>query len=215
MLAAGRIIGITALIIIYAVLVHYVNATGQAAGLGAVLAIMPILLIGLTMACNRKSRFAGLVLLAITLIASWSSWPSIREHSSYIFWLEDVSIMLILLVSFGRTLLHERTPLCLTFARMVHGPLQPEHERYARQVTVAWVIFFGLMATTSTLLFFLAPLASWSVFANFLTLPLVALMFIAEFMVRRRVLTDLPPSHILDAVRAYLQNRASAKSSSP
>jgi hypothetical protein len=43
---------------------------------------------------------------------------------------------------------------------------------------------------------------------NFLTLPLVALMFMVEFMVRRRVLADLPTGHILDAVRAYLNNSA-------
>lgn len=215
MLAAARITGIAALIIIYAVLVHYVNATGQATALGAVLAITPILLIGLTMAYNHSSRLAGLVLLAITLAAGWAGWSLIRDHSAYIFWLEDTSVMLILLATFGRTLLHNRTPLCVTFARMVHGPLLPAHEHYARQVTVAWVIFFGLMATTSTLLFFLAPLASWSIFANFLTLPLVALMFIAEFIVRHQVLTDLPPGHILDAVRAYLQSQAGAKSSSP
>src|SRR5436305_12687031 len=149
MLAVARVTGIAALIIIYAVLVHYVNATGQASGLGAVLAIIPLLLIGLTMACSRGSRLAGLVLLAVTLIASWAGWPLIRNHSAYIFWLEDASVMLILLATFGRTLLHGHTPLCVAFARMVHGPLLPVHERYARQVTIAWVIFFGLMATVS------------------------------------------------------------------
>ncbi|MGZ8252126.1 MAG: hypothetical protein ACXWT7_07260, partial [Methylophilaceae bacterium] len=96
---------------------------------------------------------------------------------------------------------------CVHFAEMINGgALPPEHERYARYVTVAWVIFFALMLLTSTLLFFLAPLATWSIFVNFLTLPLVALMFVLEFMVRRRVLVALPSGHILDAVRAYLRN---------
>jgi uncharacterized membrane protein len=59
------------------------------------------------------------------------------------------------------------------------------------------------MALASTLLFFLAPLVTWSVFANFLTLPLVALMFIGEYWIRRRVLPEMRHMHILDAVRAF------------
>ena len=94
----------------------------------------------------------------------------------------------------------------------MHAPLTPQHELYARQVTVAWTLFFAAMALTSTLLFFLAPLASWSVFANFLTLPLVALMFIAEYWVRRWVLPDMQDAHILDALRAYRNSSASARS---
>jgi len=81
--------------------------------------------------------------------------------------------------------------------------LTPQHEIYARQVTVAWTLFFAVMVLISTVLFFLAPLATWSVFANFMIFPLVALMFLAEYLVRRRVLPNLPNSNILDAVRAF------------
>jgi uncharacterized membrane protein len=89
---------------------------------------------------------------------------------------------------------------------MVHGPLSPVHERYARQVTVAWVIFFSVLAVISTSLFFLAPLTVWSVYANFMVLPLVALMFVAEYLVRRRLLSDTSHGHILDAVNACLKS---------
>jgi uncharacterized membrane protein len=68
-------------------------------------------------------------------------------------------------------------------------------------------LFFAAMTLASTLLFFLAPLAAWSVFANFLTLPLVALMFIAEYGVRRWALPDMRHMHILDAVRAFTNAR--------
>ena len=68
-------------------------------------------------------------------------------------------------------------------------------------------VFFATMAIVSSLLFFLAPLAVWSAFVNFLTLPLVALMFVAEFLVRRRVLAETSGAP-LDALRAYL-NRSS------
>jgi uncharacterized membrane protein len=96
-----------------------------------------------------------------------------------------------------------RQPLCARFAEAVHAPLTPQHEVYARQVTVAWTLFFAAMALASTLLFFLAPLTTWSVFANFLTLPLVVLMFIAEYWVRRWALPDMQHAHFLSAVRAF------------
>jgi len=70
------------------------------------------------------------------------------------------------------------------------------------------VVFFAMIILASTLLFFLAPLVIWSFFVNFLTLPLVALMFIGEFLLRRRLLTDLPSGHVLDAVHAYLNKSA-------
>jgi len=85
----------------------------------------------------------------------------------------------------------------------VHAPLTPQHEIYARQVTVAWTLFFAVMALVSSLLFFLARWLHGPVFANFLTLPLVALMFVAEYWVRRWVLPDVRHTHILDAVRAF------------
>jgi uncharacterized membrane protein len=64
------------------------------------------------------------------------------------------------------------------------------------------------MALTSTLLFFLGPVMSWSVFDHFLTLPLIALMFIGEYWVRRRALPDMQHVHILDAVRAFRNTSA-------
>jgi uncharacterized membrane protein len=212
MLEAMRIVrglSITVMIVIYAVLVHHVNASGQASTLGAVLALMPIFLLIITVAVKATSRVAGISLLLIGGIASWLAWPFIKQHTGFVFWMQDIGLLLVLLMTFGWTLQKDRKPLCVHFAEMINGEALPaEHERYAHKVTVAWVAFFAMMIITSTLLFFMAPLATWSIFVNFLTLPLVALMFMVEFMVRRRVLADLPTGHILDAVRAYLNNSA-------
>lgn len=196
------------LIVLYAVLVHHVNASGQATALGAVLVILPFIGIGITLALNASSRLAGVLLLIATLAAAWWQWGLIKSHTGFIFWMQDVSLLSLLLLTFGRTLFAGSVPLCVQFAKMLHGELTPEHERYAHQVTVAWTLFFAIMIVISSLLFFLAPLAIWSIFVNFMTLPLVGLMFLAEFLVRRRVLSNLPPSHILDAVRAYLNRSA-------
>ncbi len=204
-----RGLGIIIMIVTYAVLVHHVNTSGQASILGAILALAPIFLLAITFAWKAASRLIGISSLLIFCIVSWLVWPFIRQHTGLIFWMQDISLMLVLLMTFSRTLQHGRKPLCVHFAEIINGgALPPEHERYAHRVTVAWVAFFAMIIITSTLLFFWAPLATWSIFVNFLTLPLVALMFIVEFMVRRRVLADLPAGRMLDAVRAYLNHSA-------
>ncbi|HSI28007.1 MAG: hypothetical protein ACAH05_07830, partial [Methylophilus sp.] len=173
-----------------------------------VLALTPLLLIAFVFSINLDSRLLSVSFILLVLIASWWALPLIKQHTSLIFWLQDIGLMLMLLITFARTLLAGRKPLCVGFAEIMNGgPLPAEHERYTYHVTIAWVIFFGLMIVISTVLFLLAPLTTWSFFVNFLTLPLVALMFIAEYLIRRSVLTDLPTGNVLDAVRAYMDSR--------
>jgi uncharacterized membrane protein len=196
-------LGIAALAIGYPLLAHYTNESAHSGNLGALVAIAPVVLIALVLAWRSPRRFIMLGVLVLLCIALWAGWSALEQHFGLVYWLQHVGLQLILFMTFGRTLIAGRQPLCTRFAQAVHAPLTPRHEIYARQVTVAWTLFFAAMALASTLLFFLAPLATWSVFANFLTLPLVAFMFIAEYWVRRWVLPDMRHTHILDAVRAY------------
>lgn len=201
----ARGLGITAVIVMYALLVHHVNTLDQASVLGATLALAPIFMLVVTYAWKAKSRLVSVCSLLILIVASWLVWPFIKQHTGLIFWMLDLGLMLALAMTFGLTLLPGRKPLCVYFAEIINGgTLPPAHESYARYVTIAWVVFFAIIGITSTVLFFLASLTTWSFFVNFLTLPLVALMFLAEFMLRRRLLTDLPTGHVLDAVHAYL-----------
>jgi uncharacterized membrane protein len=196
-------LGLAALVIGYPLLAHYTNESAHSGNLGALVAIAPVVLIALALAWRSSRRVIMLGLLVLLCIALWAGWSALENHFGLVYWLQHVGLQLILFMTFGRTLIAGRQPLCTRFAQAVHAPLTPRHEIYARQVTVAWTLFFAAMALASTLLFFLAPMATWSVFANFLTLPLVALMFIAEYWVRRWVLPDMRHTHILDAVRAY------------
>lgn len=201
----ARGLGVTAIIVIYAVLVHHVNSLGQASNLGATLALAPIFLLVIAYACKVESRMASSCAILILCAISWLVWPLIKQHTELVFWMLDIGLMLALSLTFGLTLLPGRKALCVHFAEIINGGmLPPEHESYARKVTMAWVVFFLMIIIISTLLFFLAPLTIWSFFVNFLTLPLVALMFLGEYMLRRRLLTDLPTGHVLDAVHAYL-----------
>ena len=202
MAGIARGLGIATLVIGYALLVHYTNESPRHASLGAVVSIVPLALIAAVFAWHSPHRALMLGLLAVLCVGLWAGWGMLERHFGLVNWLQHVGWQLVLFAMFGRTLLAGRQPLCTRFANAIHAPLTARQEIYTRQVTVAWTMFFAVMALVSTLLYFLASLAAWSVFANMLTLPLVALMFIVEYGVRKRVLPDMH-THILDAVRAF------------
>ncbi len=206
---------IAVVVIGYPLLAHYTNEPSHDPSLGAVVAVTPVLLIALVLAWKSAHRPVMLGIVAVSCLALAAAWRVLENHFDLVYWLQNIGMQLILFMTFGRTLIAGRQPLCTRFAVALYGPISPEHEIYTRQVTLAWALFFAAMALVSTLLFFLAPLALWSVFANFLTLPLVALMFVAEFTIRRSVLPDIGHMHILDALRAYRNDSAQTGQSSP
>lgn len=112
---------------------------------------------------------------------------------------------------FGRSLVAERRPLVTVFASLLHEHMTAALLVYTRRVTVAWTLFFMAMVVLSLLLFLFAPIEVWSLFANLLTWPLVALMFVAEYFVRQRVLPATERTGFFAAVQAYRSHRAGMK----
>ena len=203
-----RAAAIIALIGGYTALAHHTNTTPGYETLGSMIALAPFALAALTLAWRSPRRSPMLALVALAFTALWLAWPSIEHHYSRIYWLEHAGTQLILCLVFARTMAAGREPMCSYFARTVHGPLTPVMLRYTRLVTAAWVMFFGAMAAGSTLLFVLAPLNIWSAFANFFTLPLTCLMFIAEFEARRHARLDMQKVSIFAAVQAVWKSKA-------
>jgi uncharacterized membrane protein len=112
-------------------------------------------------------------------------------------------IYISLLVTFGLTLRPGHEALITTMARKMHGngegEIPPQLAEYTRRVTLAWCCFFAMQLSLSVSLFCFAPLVAWSFFVNILDIPLVALMFAAEYLVRLRCLDD-PPRHSLPVI---------------
>jgi len=198
----GRRTGIVALGAGYAVLAHYTN-TAHTETLGTLLALSPFAIVAGARAWQARHRGLMLTLFGLACGAVFLSWNALAHHYSYIYWMEHAGTQLALGLWFGSTLRTGREPLCTHFARALHGALSSEIEHYTRQVTMAWTVFFGLMSASSTLIFFAAPLSAWSAFANFCTAPLIGLMFIAEYAVRRLLHPRMEHAHILDAVKAF------------
>lgn len=198
-----RGVAIALLVMIYSLLAHYTHQSAARAELGIVVALAPVVVIALLLAWHSAQRIAMLILVGLAVLVLRWQWTTLTQHVGLMYWLQYTSMQIMLFVMFARTLVGGRKPLCTHFAEIVHAPLSPSHVIYARQVTVAWSAFFLAMALTSTALFFWAPINTWSIFVNFLTWPLVGLMFVAEYGVRRWRLPELRHTHLLDAIRAY------------
>jgi len=204
----ARRMALIALAIGYALLAHHTNTTAKNELLGTSLALAPIMIASLTMAWHSKQRAKALLLLFVAGGTLLLSWKSVEHHFSVIYWIEHAGTELLLCFAFARTLRQGKEPLCAYFARMVHGSLTPDIARYTRQITQAWAMFFGAMALSSTLLFHFGPLTTWSLFANFFTGPLIACMFVAEYVARRLLLPDVEHQPILAAVKLFWKSPA-------
>jgi uncharacterized membrane protein len=196
---AGLVIG-------YALLANYTNLNPSAKPLGAVLAIAPPLALGVGLAWRSSYRLISLASAALIAALIVLYWQVLERNFPLVYLLEDLGFYVLLSLTFARSLASGRVPLCTYWADLVHGPLPPVVARYTRNTTVAWAVFFALIAATSLALYVYAPLRVWSAFSYFVTFPLVVLMFVGEYAVRRRVLPPLHRSGLWDSVRVYLDS---------
>jgi uncharacterized membrane protein len=206
---------VVALFVAYPILAHLVAAAPPTAHLGVVaFAVAPLVAALALVGGHAGWRIA--TLLACTgcgvLLVLYSE--VVGRNLGLVYFIQTTCTNAALAIVFGRTLKASREPLCTRFARMVRGPLDPPVARYTRQVTLAWTIFFVAMLLVSIVLYALAPIGVWSTFANLLTMPLVALMFIVEYAIRIRTFPDLPHKPILASLRAY-RNSPGAKAAPP
>jgi len=213
--AAARVTLAVAAVAAWQIGAHFAVATPGAHGFGLAMALVPPLVIALAAAARSPRRAWLLPLWALIALALWLARAPLAHHFEWGLYLEHVSFNLAMALLFGRTLAVRRVPLCTQFAAMIHGGTPtPAVARYTREITLAWTLFFLAIAGVSTLMFAFAPIVAWSTFANYLALPLVAVMFVAEHACRRFALPDEPRAGMLDAIRAYRQaTQAHAKHS--
>jgi uncharacterized membrane protein len=98
--------------------------------------------------------------------------------------LPHAATYLFLLWFFGRTLIPGKDALITSVARRFHGTLPDYMESYTRRLTASWCLFFAGQLAGSVLLLGFASLSTWSFFVNVLNLPLVAAMFVADYLYR-------------------------------
>lgn len=199
-----RALAMVLLFVTWALAAHYGSAGGGQPDINAALGALPLAFVAgllLWRIANRWLRATGVV--AVAALIAWL-WPQLRENVPLLYYLQHLGTHLALGTLFGRTLFGPGEALITRIARNIFkGQISERKVRYTRQVTIAWTAFFFANALLSTALFLFAPAAVWSVHANLLTGPLVGLMFLAEYLVRRRVLPPEECPSFITAIRAY------------
>lgn len=215
---AIRWIVIAAGAIAYPVLAHYSAATSAATtlpSLGVAVSLAPSLAILLWLTWRSPRRPAMLFLCAVVGGLLWGSWGMLERNFSWVYFLQHAGTYAMLAAVFGVTLGRGRQALCTRFAEAIHGSLAADEIRYSRQVTLAWTLFLLAISLVSSALFFFADIEAWSVFANFLSFPLILLMFIVEYGIRLRKLPQQKNHSIMDGVLAFWKTPAARPGTSP
>ena len=152
------------------------------------------------------------VIVAYPFVAWWALafGGNVGETALWFGAAPQVFCYLGLLWLFGRSLIRGREALITKVARFVHGELSPEKERYTRQVTVFWCVFFAGMAIISVCLLMFVSVEAWLFFANVLNLPILGCAFLAEYAYRLVRLPQSARETFLAPLRAYQRFRGSA-----
>jgi uncharacterized membrane protein len=201
----------------YSVLAHYSAATSAATtfpSLGVAVSLAPSLIILLLLAWRSPRRLLMSLVCVGVGVLLWMFWGALEKNFNWVYFLQHAGTNVMLAAVFGVTLARGRQPLCTRFAEVVHGDITAEVARYTRHVTLAWTLFFLAVSLASTLLFLFASIEVWSIFANFLSFPLILLMFAVEYLVRLRALPNLEKHSIMDGVLAYWKTPAAPSASS-
>ena len=205
---AALIIGLG---IAYLITIHVLIARENMRGWALVLALLPVTLMAMSVTARAGGPTGAVAAVALGTalgVAAWIGWPHLRENVNRIYFAEQISMHLFLFGLFAFSLLPPRDALVTRLARATRGGELPDSAvPYTRAVTLAWAVFFAVAATISALLFAFANIAAWSVFVNLLMWPLVAAMFVIEYAIRLRCLSDLDHVSIFESVRAFWGER--------
>ncbi|MDP2880708.1 MAG: hypothetical protein Q8N89_03890 [Azonexus sp.] len=209
-----RGLAVVVFLAVWAFLAHTGSAGEGSADLSALLGVAPIVAaLGLLLWRSSHVLLTGTVIIAMLGGLAWL-WPTLRENIALLFFIQHFGTNLALGTLFGRSLLGGGEALITQFDRAVHqGELSENKRRYTRQSTLAWTLFFLGNALISAILWLFAPHTIWSIFANLLSAPLLAAMFIGDHLWRLKALPpDERPSfvQVASAYRMRNQQKASA-----
>lgn len=174
--------------------------------LHAVLLWLPLVLLAGWIAVRSRNRLVWLTALAAAGVVVYLAENQDRLGLAAVSGISHAAAYLFLLWYFGRTLARDGEPLITRFARRVHGALPEGMEGFTRRLTIAWCVFFAAQLIASVLLLAIAPIAAWSLFINLFNVPLVALMFVGQWVYRRVRYPDCPRASLWQAIEAFTQD---------
>jgi uncharacterized membrane protein len=194
----------------YLVIGYVATTTAHPPLVTVLLSLAPLAVLALTTAWKSKARLPLLLLCIAGTLFIAMHLDQLRDHVAWVYFIQHAGTMTILGITFGSTLGSQHgEALCSRIASfIVPEPLDADYLHYTWKVTLGWTLYFAISAVLSVLLFFFAPIEAWSIFANLLTPLLLGTMFVAEYLIRQRLIPDGPRVNvaaIIQAYRAYLQ----------
>lgn len=204
-----RAVGTGLLAVAWAIASYFNSTSGHPSGWGVALALAPLSLVAVLGLWRMPQRWlAGVLALALLGLLVWA-WPLLVHNIAALYFLEHTGVYTLLSALFARSLVGPHESLVTQMARRVHGGILSEHQRrYTRQVTVAWSLFFAAMVLVSVILFIWAPLQWWSAYATLLGGPLIGVMFVGEWLVRRWVMPNEERATLKEMVSAWRSQRS-------
>lgn len=201
-----KAMSLTGMFLLWAIVAHLGSAGMGNVDLNTAVALAPIVVFfGLLL--RPLQRRAWMLAFAVVLaIVLWFYWARLTAHVAGLYYLQHLGTHLAMALFFGRTLLRPRLPLITQLAQRIEGDqLSALKLTYTRWVTVAWTAFFCINALVSTVLFAFASSVAWSFHANLMTGPLMAVMFLGEYVVRLCLLPKHERPSVFETIRAYRQ----------
>lgn len=171
--------------------------------IGLVLGLGWILVALVTMAWRGPWRWPvvlACLAAAIGIFLSRSWWI---ENLPWVWLVQHAGSYALLAIVFGRTLRAGSEPIATRVVRIVLKSVPAEVSRYTRGVTLAWTVLFAAIAGVSVMLFFASSTAVWSAFANLVSGPMVAAMFVGEYLVRCRVVPKRYRATLGETIAAF------------
>jgi uncharacterized membrane protein len=176
--------------------------------------LLPLLALAAWAALRARRKAPWFCALLATAGALW--WLDRQPAESVLaYGLPHAAVYLFLLGFFARTLAAGRTPLVTQLALRVHGTLPPRIVAYTRAVTIAWCLFFAAQVLASALLYLFASRSLWAWYITALHFPLVILMFVLEYAVRRWRFPDHPTTSVLRTMQVFSEHTSAPPGAAP
>jgi uncharacterized membrane protein len=195
---------------------HWLMTSAPDSRWNALIVIGPMLGLVALFAARRGQRLVAALAAVVLAGLVLQAWQGGGLAPATLYLAQHVTIHAALAVLFALTLRPGQEPLVTTLARRVHhGVMIPAMAAYSRKVTIAWSVYFVLIAAISIGLFLAAPFAAWAVFANLLTPLALLLMFAGEFLLRYRLHPEFERTTFASAMTAYARREAAPADPAP
>lgn len=135
----------------------------------------------------RKRWLYGIAVAVVAAVAL--SGPA--NLNDLIIRTQPVAIAGMLAFLFGRTLMPGQVPLIVRIGEHFRGELPPSVAAYGVRLTVFWTLLFVFLALESALLGVFGTAFWWSLFTNLINYIIIVSVFVVEYAIRRRVLSDV------------------------